>query len=388
MTKNKLFLPLFLLIILFYFSSESNAQSYKYFKEISGYSQNPPQYQFELGSKIAIDKNDNIFVCNSFKNCIIKLNSKKEFVKKWYGIKDTSSVNKIRLYEKNENAFNSPYGIAIDKIGNVFVADTYNDRVLKFDNDGNYLLKIEQYNNSKLEKPIALSIDSNDNIYIIENNSNSVLKFDSKGKYVSKIDDSEYLPLNFEKERGSRINSIAIDSSDNVYLLYVNYAKILKFDKNGKFVIAISKYGENDGEIINACGLFFDNKNHLYLGDSQRQRVQIFDENGKFLRKIDSGNDPNNKIIYPETIAVDSKRHFYTLWNGLAEFDEKGLYVKSWGSDGRNNGQLIEPNEIYVGKDNFLYISDDRKFNIQKFDLYGNFHSLFSKNREIGRAHV
>lgn len=378
------FLIIFILItILFHLSTEINAQSYKYFKEISGYSQNPPQYQFELGSKIAIDKNDNIFICNTFKNCIIKLNSKKEFVKKWYGIRDTFSIEKIKFHEKNENIFNFPYGIAVDKVGNIFVADTYNNRVLKFDNDGNYLLTIQKYNNSNIERPNALSIDGNGNIYVVENNTNSVIKFDLRGKYLSKIDDRDYKPSNFEKTRGNGVNSIAIDQLDNVYLLYSNYGKILKFNKDGKFIDTISKYGEKDGEIINAEGLFCNNKNYLYVGDSQGQRIQVFDENGKFLRKIGSSSDINNKIIYPETIVVDSKGHFYTLWNGLAEFDNNGEFVKRWGSDGRYDSQFIEPNEIFVGKDNFLYVSDDRKFNIHKFDIDGNFHSLFSKNRDF-----
>ena len=35
--------------------------------------------------------------------------------------------------------FNRPYDVAVDNLGNVYVADTYNDRIQKFTSDGTFL---------------------------------------------------------------------------------------------------------------------------------------------------------------------------------------------------------------------------------------------------------
>ena len=56
--------------------------------------------------------------------------------------------------------FHLPYSIAIDSTDKIYVVDKNNDRVQKFDNDGNFITKWASI------EPAGIAIDSSDNVYL------------------------------------------------------------------------------------------------------------------------------------------------------------------------------------------------------------------------------
>ena len=78
--------------------------------------------------------------------------------------------------------FNSPIGIAIDKyFNNVYVADTNNDRIQKFDKNGNYLLTITQGFNG----PVGVAVDSNNFVYVADSGNDLIEKFETDLKVLT-----------------------------------------------------------------------------------------------------------------------------------------------------------------------------------------------------------
>ncbi len=63
-------------------------------------------------------------------------------------------------------------------------------------------------------------------------------------------------------------------------------ARIVKFDKNGKFIKAWGKQGTGPGDFDGPHALAFDSKGRLFVGDRTNNRIQIFDQDGKFIAEF------------------------------------------------------------------------------------------------------
>ena len=83
----------------------------------------------------------------------------------------------------------APHSLDIDKEGNVYVTDTGNNRIQKFDSDGNFVLKWgeEGTNNGQFIKLHDIAVDpSGKYVYTLELKNHRVQKFTSDGNFVLK----------------------------------------------------------------------------------------------------------------------------------------------------------------------------------------------------------
>jgi DNA-binding beta-propeller fold protein YncE len=60
-------------------------------------------------------------------------------------------------------------------------------------------------------------------------------------------------------------------------------ARIVKFSKDGKFLLAWGRKGAGPGEFDTPHGLAMDSAGRVFVADRMNNRIQIFDQNGKFL---------------------------------------------------------------------------------------------------------
>src|SRR3989344_3617807 len=78
-----------------------------------------------------------------------------------------------------DGQLNGAHGLWIDSSGNMYVADTYNNRIQKFDSSGNFLMKFGSLGSSdgQLDNPYGVAVDSSGNIYVADSNNNRIQKF-------------------------------------------------------------------------------------------------------------------------------------------------------------------------------------------------------------------
>jgi sugar lactone lactonase YvrE len=60
-------------------------------------------------------------------------------------------------------------------------------------------------------------------------------------------------------------------------------ARIVKFDRTGRFIKAWGRKGSAPGEFDQPHGLAFDSKGRLFVADRSNNRIQIFDQDGNLL---------------------------------------------------------------------------------------------------------
>src|SRR2546425_927986 len=87
-----------------------------------------------------------------------------------------------------DGQFFSPNGIAIDLAGNVYVVDSVNNRVQKFDSNGNFITKWGSTGtgDGQFVCDCHIAVDSPGNVYVDENGNKRVQKFESNGKFITK----------------------------------------------------------------------------------------------------------------------------------------------------------------------------------------------------------
>jgi len=91
-------------------------------------------------------------------------------------------------------------------------------------------------------------------------------------------------------------------------------ARIVKFDKNGKFIMTWGKKGTAPGEFDTPHSLALDSKGRLFVADRNNNRIEIFDQNGKFLDEWKqfsrlSGIYIRNDILYAADSESSARRN-------------------------------------------------------------------------------
>ena len=215
-----------------------------------------------------------------------------------------------------DGQFFNPSGIAIDSNDNVYVTDSGNNRIQKFDSSGNFLLKIHPFvpyssQDSLIYSPSGIAIDSNDNVYVTFPVGHQVQKYDPQGNFAGIFLHSFHDDVSLGYPYG-----IAIDSNDDVYVTDATNSRIQKFDSSGNFLLKFGSHGDDEGEFYNPYRIAIDINDNVYVTDKSNHRIQKFDSSGNFLLKFGSEGHQNGKFIRPSGIAIDHNGDIYVSEEG------------------------------------------------------------------------
>jgi len=179
---------------------------------------------------------------------------------------------------KDKGQLNFPRGLAVDTAGNIFVADTNNDRLQKFSPAGPFLNVIGKRGQGQGEfvEPGGIAVDPNGFIYVADVANNRVQKLKPDGTFLAEWKGPE------GGLQGPR--DIAVGSDNSIYVADQGHAHIVKFDPNGKVLLVWGIPGKGEEEMGGPTSVAVDGKNNrVYVADPSNERIQIFDTNGKFV---------------------------------------------------------------------------------------------------------
>jgi sugar lactone lactonase YvrE len=295
-------------------------------------------------------------------------------------------------YGTGDGQFQYPKDVAVDSSGNVYVADTSNCRIQKYDSEGNFLTKWGSYGSGDGEFyfPVSIAVYSSDEesyVYVADNNNKRIQKFDSEGNFLTKWGSVGTGQGQFLNPKG-----VAVDSSGNVCVVDTyNYISgewiwpdyhIQKFDSSGDFITGWGPKGISNGEFMYPTSITVDPLGNVYATDFSEwpnQRIQKFDSEGNFLTKWGSYGSGDGEFSYPQGIAVyssDEESYVYvcdTANNRVHKFDSDGQWLDTWGSEGTGAGYFSYPEGIAVDSSGNIYVADTGNHRIQKLNSAGEF---------------
>ena len=164
-----------------------------------------------------------------------------------------------------------PRGVAVDRQGNVYVADFGNDRIQKFDPELEFVAEWGEQggNPSEFDQPGDIAVDSSDAVYVADTWNQRVQVFSTDGEYQREFGGSFFGP------RG-----IAVGPDGTVYLADTGNHKIQVFDSDGVETATWGSQGSDPGQFREPVGIATDADGSVYVCDNANARVQIFDTTG------------------------------------------------------------------------------------------------------------
>lgn len=278
---------------------------------------------------IALDKDDNLYISENYGQIISKINTDGTIIKVagknfagWHPLDDGGNAD--------TSFINKPFCVALDTIGNFYIADYGNHKIRKVDTAG----KISTFCGANVFGGISgnggpatlasldgiteVALDHLGNLYLTDQVNGLIRKIDPSGII------NNFCSFLYAMPRG-----MTVDKFNNIYVTIFNKNTIYKVDPAGNSSIIAgngnSGYSGDGGPATSAslngpCGITVDFDGNLYIADTYNYRIRKIDKfgiittiagNGQYGFSGDGGLATSANLFNPYDVALDSKGNLY-----------------------------------------------------------------------------
>ena len=262
-------------------------------------------------------------------------------------------VNEFGGKGEGEAQFAETVFMAFGADGAVYIADTDNFRIQKFNENGEFLFDIQMQADSTFRfiNPTAIAIGTDSSIYVMDwmfaevsglnvgakvfNYGPCIHKFDAQGAFVASY------PIQDFSKRIAPLEAAAPG-----------------LDAEGNYALIIPQ-GDTKREFF----LTVDTNGNLYVCDGGT--VYKIDSEGRPVAQYVLAQPGTGRLVHPVDITVDKNGNLYVV-------DEKGHRVLKYGNDGKflstfgeygdGGGQFIAPFRVAALADGTLLVADTAKY--------------------------
>ncbi len=278
------------------------------------------------------------------------------------GLKPVGIIGETKL---GSSSLYLPTGIAVDLLGNIFITDTGNDRVLKCDREGRFLAETGGFGweTGEFNRPTYVATDNGLNVYVVDAQNKRIQRFDHNLNFVSIIEiEEEENPSGFGLPEG-----IAITSSGEILVSDIEGDFLIKLNSFFEYERTIGGFGSVEGGLRDPKGIFVSQDGDVYVADSQNDRVVVFDAFGNFLKSF------GEKILRnPNGVTVGQDQLIYvanTDRNSVVVFDPDGKLILEYGNSGQGMLNLFRPTDLKLEGESRLLVVDSGNNRILVFEL-------------------
>ena len=219
--------------------------------------------RFRLITGLALDDGDNLFVSDS-------------------------ELRHVLVFDKEHRAqasisqgMSSPAGLAVDNENRfLYVCDTDLDQVLVYDADPPYKLlrtigkrdgKHELTTPGDFSRPTNVTVDEDGNVYVSDTFNDRVEIFDADGNFIREFGKPGDGPGYFSRPKG-----IAVDHDGHVWVADAMQDRVQVFTPEGKLLIWMGNHGMLPGQFSMVAGVLIDKQNRVITSEQYPGRVQVF----------------------------------------------------------------------------------------------------------------
>jgi sugar lactone lactonase YvrE len=258
--------------------------------------------------------------------------------------------------------------VAFDANGHLFVLTRGDKTFFEFNPDGSF---IRSFGDKLFTRSHGLRIDRDGNLWATDVGGHVVVKMNRDGQPLLTIG-TRGEAGEWNEATGShklnQPNDVVIAGNGDVFVAQGHTpgaegdARVLKFDKAGKFIKSWGGKGSGPGQFQVAHGIAIDAKGLLWVADRENQRIQLFDQDGTFVREVKYKGLP---------CSLDIGRQYMYMVNGFAgqvlRLDLNGKVLAALGKPGKGPGEFGEAHMIAVNQKDEIFVADSVNAALVKF---------------------
>ena len=304
------------------------------------------------------------------------------------------------MYQKS-GTFKNPADIFIDSLGFVWIADTGNNRVLKFNADGTFVMQFGTPDGpAKLNAPEGVFVTHQGDVWIADRGNGRVVLFTPSGEFVKQfgkpssrllVDDQVYQPNKVVIDRrgylyvlngGGDFRGIFLLDGEGTFRGFFG-ANRLTFDL-GRLLIRIFTTEVQKKQISKTlpthhANMFVDERGFIYTVSPLGAVDQIKKLNSIGNDVYTTGNRKYGEVewragqqVKPQFVDVttDSQGMVSALdFNSgrVYQYDQSANLLAIFGGRGAQRGKFELPQSLAVGPNGRIYVLDANRNNVQAF---------------------
>ena len=262
-------------------------------------------------------------------------------------------VNEFGGKGEGEAQFAETVFMAFGADGAVYIADTDNFRIQKFNENGAFLFDIEMQADSTFRfiNPTAIAVGTDSSIYVMDwvfaqvsdlnvgakvfNYGPCVHKFDAQGAFVASY------PIQDFSQRIARLETAAPG-----------------LDAEGNYALIIPQ-GDTKREFL----LTVDTTGNLYVCDGGT--IYRRNREGKPVAHYALAQPGTGRLVHPVDITADKQGNLYVVdekGHRVLKYNPDGEFLQAFGEYGDSGGQFIAPFRIAALADGTLLVADTAKY--------------------------
>jgi len=240
---------------------------------------------------------------------------------------------------------------AIDRCGANSCEGSNLDPILKFDSTGKL---VRSFGAGLFLFPHGISVDREGNVWVTDGQGkggkgHQVIKFSPTGQVLMRLGTAGIpgnTPVTFNAP-----SDVLVAPNGDVFVGdghgKETNARIVKFDKAGKYIKEWGVKGTGPGQFDTPHALAMDSKGRLFVGDRNNNRIQIFDQDGKFIDAWSQFSRPSgihidkNDVLYVTDSESESVAKNHDGW-------KRGIRIGS-AKDGKVLYLIPDPDNVTKG---------------------------------------
>lgn len=258
------------------------------------------------------------------------------------------------LYTWGATELEAPIGLAANAAGEVYVADSGHDRVVRTYPGGDVM---RRWGAGRLDDPCGVAVESTGRVLVTDHGHDRVQRFTGRGRFLKAWGGPGTGNGRFDDPCG-----IAVDATGRVYVADTGNDRVQVFAPNGRYLASWGVSGSGPNGLLAPMGVAVGRDGQVYVADTGNHRVQVFSADGTPVRRfarVQASDEPAT-LQSPAGIAVDRSGRVYVTdaLGRVQRYTVDGRPLSRWGSAGTGAGELDGPTGIVVSPQGRVVVAD------------------------------
>lgn len=258
-------------------------------------------------------------------------------------------------------AIKYPEGVACDNKNLLIIADTGNNRLLKYSFKDGQIQGGSEIKIPEISFPMKVQVNSKGEIFVLNDKPIRILRLSPDGEFKGYV-----APEGVSAPPAFIPRSFKISGDDSMYILDILSSRVIILGPDGKFQRAVAfppEYGFFSDLAIDPAGnmLLIDTLNsQLFIAGRDAEKFSPFSKTQK------------DYLDFPTNLTIDSRGLIYVIdrnGDGIGVFGKDGSFLNRQLTFGWNEGLFRYPSQICINEKGEAFIADRDNNRVQIFNI-------------------